>query len=51
MTVTIKVELRGSAQHETPERLKRMVSCRMNEMIRNDALMNIFVASYSVEVE
>lgn len=51
MTVIIKVELRGSAIHETPESLKRIVSGRMDAMIQNDAVMNLFVDGYSVEVE
>ena len=51
MTVIIKVELRNSARHETPDALKRIVQGRMDAMIQNDPVMSLFVAGYSVEVE
>ena len=51
MTIIIKVELRNSARHETPDALKRMVRGRMDAMIQNDPVMDLFVAGYTVEVE
>lgn len=51
MTVIIKVELKNSAIHETPDALKRIVQGRMDAMIQNDPIMNLFVARYTVEVE
>ena len=51
MTVIIKVELKNSARHEPPEALKRIVQGRMDAMIQNDPVRDLFVAGYSVEVE
>ena len=51
MTVIIKVELKNSAIHETPDALKRIVQGRMDAMIQNDPVMSLFVAGYTVEVE
>ena len=51
MTVIIKVELKNSARHEPPEALKRIVQGRMDAMIQNDPVMDLFVAGYTVEVE
>ena len=51
MTVIIKVELRNSARHETVDALMRIVQGRMDAMIQNDPVMDLFVAGYTVEVE
>ncbi len=51
MIVTIKLELKNSAIHESPEAIKRIAEEKIKELIRNDAFMNIFVGGYSVEVE
>jgi len=51
MIVTIKLELKNSAIHESPETIKRIAEEKVKELIRNDAFMNIFVSGYGVKVE
>ena len=51
MTIIIKVELRNSARHETVDALTRLVKGRMDAMIQNDPVLDLFVAGYTVEVE
>lgn len=51
MVVIIHIKLKNSALHETPETIKSMISQRMDDMIRTDPVVNMFVAGYTVGVE
>jgi len=47
MIVTIKLSLINSAKLESPERITRMIEDRL----KADPLMSIFIGEYSIEVE
>jgi len=51
MNVTINIKSDSGAILESPVTIEKMVRSRLDEMIKDDLMLNLFVTNYTVEVK